>query len=267
MFANRIGVAVVSVLVTAPALAHHARYTTSLTGNAVSPPTASAATGQVVVAIDFDIVTMKIDTQFSGLQGTVTEAHIHAPTMEVFSGTAGVVTPIPTLTGFPTSGSSGTYSMLFDLTQPSTFNPAFLAANGPFVSDAADVLFFALAQGKAYFDIHTTAFPDGEIRGFLVNVPGDYNNNGIVDAADYVLWRKTLGTIGEGLAADSDNSNIVGPEDYVTWREHFGETRHDQHEHHHHGGGTDSSTGVPEPASFLLIVTTLWFLMPMRRSR
>jgi len=26
------------------------------------------------------------------------------------------------------------------------------------------------------------------------SIPGDFNNNGVVDAADYVVWRKGLGT-------------------------------------------------------------------------
>jgi hypothetical protein len=247
-----------------PAVAHHSRYTAALSGAAVSPANGSSGVGHVVVSIDFDILTMRIASTFSGLQGTVTAAHIHGPTAEAFAGTAAAATPTPV--GFPSGVTAGSYSHLFDLSQPATFNPYYIAANGS-VSSAMNALFNALHDGKAYFDLHTTAYPDGEIRGFLVNVPGDYNDNGIVDAADYVLWRKTLGTIGEGLAADSDNSNIVGPEDYATWREHFGETRHDQHEHHHHGSGTGSSIGVPEPASLLLMATAVSCLMPVRRSR
>src|SRR2546426_91216 len=83
--------------------------------------------------------------------------------------------------------------------------PAVITASGGTISDALNVLFFALEDGKAYFNIQTTAYTDGEIRGFLSRVPGDYNDNGVVAAADYVLWRKTEGTTGEGLKADSDN--------------------------------------------------------------
>ena len=42
-------------------------------------------------------------------------------------------------------------------------------------------------------------------------LPGDFNANGIVDAADYVLWRKGLGT------TDSQS-------DYTVWRSTFGQT-------------------------------------------
>ena len=88
-----------------------------------------------------------------------------------------------------------------------------------------NALFLALDDGKAYFNIHTTAYAGGEIRGFLSHVPGDYNYNGVVDAADYVVWRQTFGDIGDGLAADPNNNNIIDNEDYTAWRENFGQRR------------------------------------------
>jgi T5SS/PEP-CTERM-associated repeat protein len=61
------------------------------------------------------------------------------------------------------------------------------------------------------------------------SLPGDFNNDGSVDAADYVVWRKTGSP----------------PADYITWRTNFGRTA---------GGGSVSNTTVPEPAAGLLIV-------------
>ena len=57
-------------------------------------------------------------------------------------------------------------------------------------------------------------------------LPGDYNRNGRVDAADYVLWRKTLGVTGLTAysGADGSGNGSVGQEDYGVWRAHFGET-------------------------------------------
>jgi len=55
-------------------------------------------------------------------------------------------------------------------------------------------------------------------------VDGDYNRNGTVDSADYVLWRKTLGSTGTMFTgADGDGDGVVGPGDYAVWRAHFGE--------------------------------------------
>jgi hypothetical protein len=50
----------------------------------------------------------------------------------------------------------------------------------------------------------------------------DYNDNGVVDAADYVLWRDTSGQQGTGLAADGNNDGMVNQADYDLWRAHFG---------------------------------------------
>ena len=48
---------------------------------------------------------------------------------------------------------------------------------------------------------------------------GDYNGNGTVDAADYVLWRDNPAT----LSNDSTPAS-VGPEDYTYWKSRFGAT-------------------------------------------
>ena len=84
--------------------------------------------------------------------------------------------------------------------------------------------------------------------------PGDFNYDGQVDAADYTLWRDTLGSHPlPGTGADSSGNGIVGPEDYQLWKTHFGST------------GTGSlfgpplATPVPEPSTIiLLLVAGLW---------
>ena len=56
-------------------------------------------------------------------------------------------------------------------------------------------------------------------------LPGDFNRDGVVDTADYILWRQTLGSIVEPYAgADGSGNGIVGPEDNAVWRSHFGNT-------------------------------------------
>ncbi len=62
---------------------------------------------------------------------------------------------------------------------------------------------------------------------FLTVVPGltgDYNANGIVDAADYVVWRNTLNQVGVGLAADGNGNYTIDSGDLAVWRLHFGQT-------------------------------------------
>ena len=54
----------------------------------------------------------------------------------------------------------------------------------------------------------------------------DYNGNNVVDAADYVLWRKSQGNTGLPLysGADGDGNGLVDQNDYAVWRAHFGDT-------------------------------------------
>lgn len=86
---------------------------------------------------------------------------------------------------------------------------------------------------------------------------GDYNGNQIVDAADYTLWRNTLGREGTGLAADGNGDQRVDSADYSLWKSNFGDTM---------GTGSEERGAlvVPEPsgwfAAFALIFGGgLWF--------
>ena len=53
---------------------------------------------------------------------------------------------------------------------------------------------------------------------------GDYNQNGVVDAADYTVWRDTLGQVGAGLAADGNGSGSIDAGDYDIWQANFAHT-------------------------------------------
>jgi hypothetical protein len=83
------------------------------------------------------------------------------------------------------------------------------------------------------------------VADYLVTlIPGDLNNNGVVDAADYVVWRKGLGT-------------TFAQSDYDILRTHFGQTA---------GSGSaaksaTSSTAVPEPRCLLLLLAGVMMIM------
>jgi hypothetical protein len=85
-----------------------------------------------------------------------------------------------------------------------------------------------------------------------LGVPGDYNNNGTVDAADYVLWRD-----GGPLANESASPGVVDQADYGFWRANFGAMA---------GGSAGQAAAVPEPAAWLLLMAGC-ILNTIRRGR
>ena len=150
-----------------PAGAAVLHYNATLSGPAESPPNASPGTGGAEITIDNVLNTMRVQATFSGLLGTTNACHIHAPTAVAGTGTAGVATMTPAFTGFPLGVTAGSMDHTFDLTNTATYNSSYVTANGGTAAGAEAALLAAIAAGKAYFNIHTTTVPGGEIRGFL----------------------------------------------------------------------------------------------------
>jgi hypothetical protein len=147
-------------------------YIANLNGPSEFPVNASPGTGFSRVIFDSTAHTLNVHVTFSGLLGATTAAHIHAATALPLAGTAGVATQVPSFVGFPLGVTSGTYDHTFDLTLASSWNPAFITANGGTPASAEASLDAALSTGRAYFNIHSTVSPGGEIRGFLVRPSG-----------------------------------------------------------------------------------------------
>jgi hypothetical protein len=143
-------------------------YVTQLNGANENPSHVTPGTGFADVFIDTVAQTMEVDVTFSGLLGGVSASHIHC--CIALGGNAGVATTTPTFTGFPSGVTSGTYDHVFDLTQASSYNPAFVTAEGS-LANAEAALLAGLAGDQAYLNIHSAVFPGGEIRGFLVAAP------------------------------------------------------------------------------------------------
>src|SRR5262245_5404657 len=116
MMILRLRLAVLS-LVTAtliPALSN----ATSFTYWALLGPDAAPQTGTGAVQVDLDDVahTMRVQANWSGLSGTTTIAHIHAPTALPLTGTANVATQLPSFSAFPVGVTAGTFDQTLDLT-------------------------------------------------------------------------------------------------------------------------------------------------------
>ena len=110
---------------------------------------------------------------FSGLTSGTIMAHIHCclPSPFATGVNVGVATTVPAFPGFPLGVTSGTYSsVVFDLTQSTIYNPAFVTLEGG-LAQAEAALIAGILSGQTYFNIHTANFPGGEIRGQLSQTP------------------------------------------------------------------------------------------------
>ena len=140
----------------------------NLSGANEVPPVASPGTGLATVILDPTAQTLQVNATFSGLTSNDVAAHIHccAP----LGTNVGVATTVPAFPGFPLGVTSGTYnSVVFDLTQSTIYNPAFVTLEGG-LAQAEAALIAGIEGGQTYFNIHTVNNPGGEIRSQLFAV-------------------------------------------------------------------------------------------------
>ncbi len=81
----------------------------------------------------------------------------------------------------------------------------------------------------------------------LDGLPGDYNGDNVVDAADYTVWRNSLSQTGPGLPADGNGDQVVNQADYHLWRENYGAS----------ASLGSTAQAAPEPTAFLLLLMTV----------
>jgi hypothetical protein len=96
---------------------------------------------------------------------------------------------------------------------------------------------------------------DGTVLSGLVNyvdaaLPGDFNNDGRVDAADYTVWRDNLGAADESGINNNGDGGGVTASDYTFWRARFGNTAGS-------GSGSLSPAAVPEPSSLGILILAM----------
>lgn len=167
-----------------------ATYTANLSGAAEATPNNSPGTGSVTVVFDIATHYLSINTSFAGLVGSTGAAHIHCCTDLPGAGTAGVASMVPTFTNFPSGVSSGSYSAVFDTSQASFWNAAFITNHGGTTAGAEAALLAALDAGTSYFNIHSNVYPAGEIRGFLAPIPEPAQAALLLAGLPLVWWRR-----------------------------------------------------------------------------
>jgi hypothetical protein len=110
-------------------------------------------------------------------------------------------------------------------------------------TDGVSGSFEALAGGGVH---NLQLLYDSESVQLVIGIPGDYNDDGTVSAADYTVWRNTLGQFGPSLTADGDGSGLVDQGDYAVWKANYGASA---------GTGAGAmANGVPEPGALALLL-------------
>lgn len=140
-------------------------FATTMTGAAEFVPVTTPATGSAQVTFDDAAFTVSVNEIWANLLGSATVNHIHVATTP--SGAGGVVLGLPIPSGSPATGS---FNGVLTLT-----------------SDSFNSLLASTTAGLAYVNLHSTAFPGGEIRGFLAPVP---------EPETYALMALGLGALG-----------------------------------------------------------------------
>jgi hypothetical protein len=167
----RILAALAAALFATPALAN----TIDLFGTFAAEATGATGTGSLFLQYDTDGHTLLIDADWSGLSGTTSVAHIHCCTSSPGTGTAGIAlgtgSPL-NLPDWPAGVMSSSYTKVIDLTDVNMYSASFVSGSpGGDAAGAEARLIENLVSRNAYFNIHTSTFPGGEIRTFVTPEP------------------------------------------------------------------------------------------------
>ncbi len=132
-----------------------------------------------------------------------------------------------------TTGIAVTHDRVFDHAEVYQLTAA--SANPVRVADVELDLLNAFQYTMPAYSVTTLVFiSDG--------LPGDFNRDGTVNAADYTVWRNSLGQTGN-TAADANEDNLVDDADYALWKSNYGRSE---------SSGAGVLASVPEPTTIVL---------------
>ena len=107
------------------------------------------------------------------------------------------------------------------------------------------------------FDIDFDYMSGNQIAIFLTDIPGDFNDDDVVDAADYTIWRDTVGSTTD-FRADADLNGVIDDVDYGIWADNYGISIVD---------AASSASAVPEPSAAMICLVGLAAFLRKRNSQ
>ena len=165
-----------------------------------------------------------------------------------------------------------------DLTFPDKIMVREISGSSTYLSQSESIAHFGLGPNAESIDLVTISWPATGIVQELRNIapnqllsvverhPSDFNGDNVVNAADYTLWRDTLGrTVGHGTGADANGDRMIDSLDFALWKADFGAML----ELSGVAGASSNTINVPTPEpgalSTALIALALFKLSPMNR--
>jgi hypothetical protein len=158
-------------------------YDGTMTGDVISPPVSTTATGTIGVWLHDHV--LELDLAFSGLSSISTGGHIHCcadlPT------TAGVAILLPS---FPLGVTSAVYPVDLALDSAATYQATFLNNFGGGTAAGAEAaLIDGFRRQRAYFCVHSTTYPASELRAYpdWVSFEDGFESGGVAE------WTSAVG--------------------------------------------------------------------------
>jgi serralysin len=216
---------------------------------------ASAATGQAIAVDEIDFVSIANSSDFDFFSFTV-----NSPSLLDVS-----LTP---LGGVFTQGTEGGVQSTFDANARNDLTLSIYGANGTTLLGTANNTAAGLAESLADVSLPAAGQYYVRVSGSTANVqlyqlqlsvasavvaqPGDFDGDGDADGADLLVWQRTLGNSGTGLAADGNGDGVVNGLDLAIWKTWFGSET------------ANPIQSIPEPAGLIMAAI---LLIPIERRR